>query len=225
MTGQDHATDLRVYRRLLALCPEGFRREYAAAMEQAFADLSREPRHQGSWGRARLWLLSAWDLAVTAVAERSRTMGDVIARNVGRFGLRNLMVANAVLFILLGLSIIGPPGPGAWLRSLRVPLDVAGTDLEASAPYALTRLLAVALISFGALLLGASRAAGSSAGATISGALCVAYGLGGLLLLLQQTQIWINVAGAVTVAVAGLLTVAYGAAYLVHRGRDRVPAP
>ena len=67
----------RIYRALLKVCPEDFRREYGAQMEQAFGDLYREARERG--GRreiALLWALTIPDLAWTAVAQRIMPRAD-----------------------------------------------------------------------------------------------------------------------------------------------------
>ena len=88
----------------------------------------------------------------------------------------------------------------------------------AATPLGFTRLLALVLAGFGVLLLVTAPAATSQLGAAISAGLFWSYGLGGVLLLIQQTQIWMTAAGTVTVGLAALLTVGYGAAYLLHRG-------
>ena len=67
----------RVYRVLLLAYPREFRRRYADEMRQAFGDLCREAeRRGGASGLVMLWVRTVPDLALTALAERSRTMRD-----------------------------------------------------------------------------------------------------------------------------------------------------
>jgi hypothetical protein len=67
----------RIYRVLLKVCPEDFRREYGVRMEQVFGDLNREVRELG--GRraiALMWALTIYDLARSAVAQRITPRAD-----------------------------------------------------------------------------------------------------------------------------------------------------
>ena len=74
MRGEDGPT--RLYRRLLSLCPEDYRREYGHHMEQVFGDMRRENRHAGRGGLVRLWLRVLPDLASTVISERWKAMGE-----------------------------------------------------------------------------------------------------------------------------------------------------
>lgn len=224
MTDDAHSRDLDRYRRMLVLCPPAFRDEYGDAMVQAFADLSREPRHAGALGRARLWLLSGRDLALTAVAEHTRRFGRAIAGSTHMLSLRTLMIVNAALFIVIGVGIVVGFGPVAWSNAFGLPPDViSGPATTQNVPLGLARLFAVIITAFGALLLAVARVADTRAGSTVAGALCPSYGIGSALLLIQQTQIWLTVSGAATVIVSAMLALGYGTAWLVRR--DAVTAP
>ncbi len=60
----------RIYRALLRLYPEDYRREYAAPMAQLFCDLCRDAyRQHGRVGLARLWQRVLADTVVTAAVE------------------------------------------------------------------------------------------------------------------------------------------------------------
>ncbi len=59
-----------VYNLLLRGCPAGYRREYGAAMGQAFRDLAREAyRRRGALGVLALWLRTLPDTLATAFTE------------------------------------------------------------------------------------------------------------------------------------------------------------
>jgi hypothetical protein len=65
----------RVYRALLRLYPEDYRREYAAPMAQLFRDLYRDAYHQHSCARlVRLWQRVLADTVVTAAIEHILTL-------------------------------------------------------------------------------------------------------------------------------------------------------
>ncbi len=62
---------VRLYRRLLALYPAAYRREYGPWMVQAFRDLCRAAYRQGgAWRVGGLWLRTLADTLATAAAER-----------------------------------------------------------------------------------------------------------------------------------------------------------
>ena len=61
---------MRVFRLLLRLYPAPFRRRFARELEDAFSDISREPRYRGAAGRVRLWTDLAADVARSASRQR-----------------------------------------------------------------------------------------------------------------------------------------------------------
>ena len=70
----------RIYRALLKVCPEDFRREYGVQMEQVFGDLYREARERG--GRRAIALM--WALTISTWHERRRRRGSRPARTMRR---------------------------------------------------------------------------------------------------------------------------------------------
>ena len=67
----------RVYRVLLKLYPEEFRREYGPQMEHVLGGLYREAHERGGRrGIALLWALTIFDLTRTAVAQRIRRRAE-----------------------------------------------------------------------------------------------------------------------------------------------------
>lgn len=62
-----------IYKRLLVLYPQSFRREYGHQMLQVFRDCSREAEQtSGSPGLWRYWALATGDLIISALAERQQ---------------------------------------------------------------------------------------------------------------------------------------------------------
>lgn len=139
------------------------------------------------------------------------------------FTLKNLMIATPCSFSrsASASSALPAPPPGCRGSNSGSASSTAPTAAE-NVPFALASLFAVVIIGFGALLLASARAVASTVGSTISGALFLTYSLGAALLAIQQTQIWMTLSGALAVAVATVLALAYGAAWLVRR--DGTPA-
>jgi len=202
-----------VYRRLLKSCPREFRLEYGPHMEQVFADLCREKRHRGAAGLVRLWMRTLPDLALTAVSERSKTVGRMVGYAGRLVSLRSLMVLNGVALILFGLSFIGPPGSGAILDLYEV---TAGRDPQVPSTFAevsFARFFGVTCISFGALLAAVSSIAESRA-KSVAGWLCVTYALGALVMYDQQIAILLSAVGWITFAVHLFFALGYGAFFV-----------
>lgn len=200
----------RVYRVLLLAYPEDFRQEYGPHMVQTFEDLCREELGKSrATGLIGLWVRMLLDLATAAFVERSRAT----RRGLSYLGERNLtlgklMLVNAAILLLCGLALtnapvvielygfapppIGSPNPADWVSM------------------AFARFFGVTCLAFGLLLWAVSRVAETEARRAVSGVLFLANLFGVLLLLGQQTQIWLSVVGWITVLVHLLFAIGYG---------------
>jgi hypothetical protein len=93
----------RVFRVLLLAYPRDFRRDCGAEMVQAFRDLcAEEKRRGGASGLLRVWVRTLPDLAFTALAERSRAMGD------------RWLIMLVPLALVLGLTIAYVDSSPGW---------------------------------------------------------------------------------------------------------------
>lgn len=203
--------DVWLYGLLLSLFPESYRSEYGRQMEQAFADMRREERYARRRGSFRLWRRVLPDLAAGVISERSRTMGNALARATRLATLGNLMLLNAAVLLTCGLALAWAPGPMSDAYGLSTAfLDEDPRSTIGNAHLAIVRFLGVVSVGFGSLLLVTSRVAGVWSPRSVSGALFVLYLLGTLLLLIQQTEIWVSAIGWVTVAVHLFFAASYG---------------
>ncbi len=77
----------RVYRMLLLLHPQSFRREYGPSMTQAFDDCCRAAANDGGRVKVlRVWLWAAHDLACSAVRERASEVLGSPTQALARWG-------------------------------------------------------------------------------------------------------------------------------------------
>lgn len=212
--GEDRTRSLseRVYAVLLVAYPKGFRREYGPSMAQVFGDMCREARGRGGApGLVRLWSRTLPDLVVSMASERSKAMGGALMQ-AGRFvTLRNLMLLNAAVLLTCGLALALAPVPMSDAYGLTTAfLDEDPKSTAGNAHLALIRFLGIVSVGFGSLLWATSRMAEVWTPRTVSGALFPSYSLGALLLLIQQTEIWVSAVGGVTVAVHLFFALGYG---------------
>lgn len=78
------SASVRCYRALLLTYPPAFRKVFAQEMTQTFRDCCRSTiAERGSQGLASLWGLTLYDLAVTATAERVRTLMTSVKQLLG----------------------------------------------------------------------------------------------------------------------------------------------
>jgi hypothetical protein len=146
------ASPARIYRRLLALYPSGFRARYTDEMVQLFDDQLRDARRSGApGGTARTWLRAMRDLAVTAAAEhagRDRTVAPLVSA-LPATSTRLLGIVGIVGGLVLVAAFV-PNVP--WTRELiqlRLVLFNAGAIAVALAvhrrPAAMSRRLSLAV--------------------------------------------------------------------------------
>lgn len=219
----------RAYRTLLVVAyPRGFRREYEVHMAQLFGDLCREEvRRGGMLGLGALWVRTLLDLVATAFVERSRAMCQGLsAMGSGLVSLRNLMLANAAVLLVSGVAFVNAP---VLIDLYNLTLPPVGSDAPSDwASIAFARFFGVVCVGFGLLLWTTSRIAEVWARQAVSKALFVANSLGFVLLLIQQTQIWLSALGWITVAVHLLLALGYGLLWFTGtstaRPLDETPA-
>ncbi len=134
--------------------------------------------------------------------------------------LNNLIQINAILFIGLGIAfaLYGPLGINAYGM-----LDISGADGAAywfTASFA--RLLGAGLFGYGFLLWAITDVAAGdflppAKRQRIVLALLLANIVGLFVAVTQQWQVWVNLAGWLTIAVYALLTLGY--AYFLNRTR------
>ena len=78
------SASVHCYRMLLLSYPPEFREVFAQEMAQTFRDCCRQAiAERGGQGLARLWSLTLYDLAVTATAERVRTLLSFVKQFLG----------------------------------------------------------------------------------------------------------------------------------------------
>jgi hypothetical protein len=75
----------KLYRRLLRVYPDQYRRDYGPLMTQTFRDMHREAQREGAYGILKLWLHTLLDLGTTAGTEhydefRRSNMGKTLDR-------------------------------------------------------------------------------------------------------------------------------------------------
>ena len=220
------STSERVYEKLLAACPKEFREDHGPQMMQSFGDLRKEERYRGRLGLTRLWRRTLPDLALTAISERSKTMGRAMS-GLGRYlNLKSLMVLNGILLIIFGACFIGPPGPRVMMDLYEVPAP-AFRSVSAPSTFAdlsFGRMFGIVCVILGALLAAVSPAVEKGLNLILSGTLFLTYGLGFLMALIQQQTIWTwsSVAGWATLIFFLLFTIGYGIFWLIGAGARQV---
>lgn len=125
---------MKLYRILMALYPDSFRRQYQALMEQVFRDQLRDTRN-----RRRLWLATIVDLLKSApslhLEENMQTLAAfafaiACALFLGRYELHTDDTGVEVAFVLLFTFILGYWQPKrSWLClliGLSIPLAEIG---------------------------------------------------------------------------------------------------
>ncbi len=124
----------RCYERLLAVYPEGHRREYGLPMAQLFRDQCRDAwRESRSWGLVTLWLRVLPDLVKTSVLEHlsamkaRKSMVEKISEitNVNPAPLRTFFTVFIAVFLLVfGTSaIVTFLLPGSFQSTVRVKVE------------------------------------------------------------------------------------------------------
>lgn len=210
MASQDRTTlslSERVYAVLLVAYPKEFRRAFGPLMVQMFGDLCRDERGRGGViGLMGLWLTTLPDLLSSATSERSRAVGNALARVGGLARLRNLMILNGVLLLAFGIVFAN----AAPVQLFGIGTSVDWRDPNEYAVVAMGRLVGVVCVGFGALLLATGRVAERFARQAVSGTLFLTYLLGSLSLLGVQLAMWESPAGWITVALHLFFAAGYG---------------
>ena len=192
-------------------------------MVQAFGDLCREERHDGAMGITSLWLKTLPDLALTAIVERSKTMGQAMAWAGQLVRLRNLMFLNGLVLLMLGIAFATEPGTLQLYDA-----ELAWTAEDASGGWAVfgfARLSGFLCMGYGLLLLATSRVAETVARKSISGVLASINTFGAVYLLGTQIAMWGTTTGWITIATQAFFALGYGFFWTTSAGLSDASLP
>ena len=198
----------RVYEKLLSACPREFREDHGSQMKQAFGELYKEKRHGGTTVLTKLWLRMLPDLVLTAIAERSKTMGKAVLWIGQLVRLRNLMILNGLVLLMAGLAF-------ATANEL---VELYGAELswsvtDASRGYAVfgfVRLFGFLCMGYGLLLLATSRVAETEARKAVAGVLASINTFAAVYLLGAQMEMWETMTGWITIVIHTFFALGYG---------------
>jgi putative ABC transport system permease protein len=93
---------LKLYRRLIALYPAGFRENYGDAMEQEFRDELAES--SGPWTLAALWIRLLADLTISIPAQVSREIAQDVRHALRLWIRRPLLTGFAIITLAIGIG-------------------------------------------------------------------------------------------------------------------------
>ena len=141
-------------------------------------------------------------------------------RNTQRV-LRGVMTVHA--WLLLGFGLAGIFAPGPFLVAYGVAPDLAGygPPTTGSAVLPMARLLGLACMGFGVLLLVIRSVATERQARTVALSLCVVTAVSAPLVIIQQIAIWESTLGRTTATISTAVPIAYGLSLLRARTAQR----